>query len=112
MKKPSLSKDGIQQFFLSNGEKLLLGFTLVILLGFFYSALTAKPLDESMSPEAIKTASNNLQTQVGTSTWEEKKKELNLADPPFGKYVEISKTGVPITPFAQPRNGNRRCFLS
>jgi hypothetical protein len=70
MKKPSLSKDGIQQFFLANGEKLLLGITMVILLGFFYSALTAKPLDESNSPEAIKTASNSLQSQVGNELGE------------------------------------------
>ena len=88
MKKPSLSKDGIQQFFLANGEKLLLGITAVILLGFFYSALTAKPLDESMSPEAIKTASNNLQTQVGNPTWEDKKKDLNLATAGFSELAE------------------------
>ncbi len=113
MKKPSLSKDGIQQFFLANGEKLLLGITMVILLGFFYSALTAKPLDESMSPEAIKTASNTLQSQVGTPTWEDKKKELNLADcRNLADGRKSNAASVRSRPLPSRANGNRRCFLS
>ena len=35
MKKPSLNKDGIQQFFLANGEKLLLGITVRHFVGLF-----------------------------------------------------------------------------
>ncbi len=103
MKKPSLNKDGIQQFFLANGEKLLLGVTALILFGFFYSALTAKPLDESMSPEAIKIASNNLQSQVNNRTWEDKKKELNLAAPEFEKSNEVQSKPIPATPFVATR---------
>jgi hypothetical protein len=103
MKKPSLSKDGIQQFFLANGEKLLLGLTVVILLGFFYSALTAKPLDESNSPEAIKMASNTLQSQVGTPTWDDKKKEMNLASPEFPNLAEGSSKPISALPFIATR---------
>ena len=56
-----------------------------------------------MSPEAIKTASNNLQSQVDNRTWEDKKKELNLAVPEFEKSNEVQSKPIPATPFVATR---------
>ena len=103
MAKLSLNKDGIKQFLLANGEKFVLGLTIVILLGFFYSAITAKPLDDSMSPEAIKTASNRMQSVLNDPDWQKKKAELNLPAPSFEPKVDIELTTVPVKPYAQAR---------
>src|SRR4051812_2162546 len=53
--KLNLSGDGIKSFFFNNGEKLVLGVTVVVLLLFLYGAITAKPLDDKMSPRTIST---------------------------------------------------------
>jgi hypothetical protein len=62
--KLNLSGEGIKQFFLVNGEKIVLGGVVIALLGFLYSAITARPLDETKSPEVIKRESAALMGRI------------------------------------------------
>jgi hypothetical protein len=66
--KINLSGDGIKSFFFNNGEKLVLGITVLVLLLFLYSAITAKPLDDSKSPRAIASKADERRTGVQTPT--------------------------------------------
>ena len=65
--KLNLSGEGIKQFFLFNGEKIALGAVALILLGFVYSAITAKPLDDSKSPPVIQRDSTALMARIQES---------------------------------------------
>ena len=103
MAKLSLNKDGIKQFLLANGEKFLLGLTAILLLGFFYSALTAKPLDESMSADSIRTASNKVQSDLSNPTWGEQKATLNLPTPLFEQQVDEALKSVAVATYAEAR---------
>jgi hypothetical protein len=108
--KLNLSKEGIQEFLLANGEKFLLGVTGIILLGFFYGAITAKPLDDSMSPDAIKTASSKVQSVLSDPNWAEQKSALHLPDASFPKSVETSNAPVAVGPYRQLREWDPALF--
>jgi hypothetical protein len=70
MKKPKVSLNGaaIKNFFINNGEKLVLGLVVLLLLNFAYGAITAKPLDPGKANE-IKTASNDAQARIEEVPW-------------------------------------------
>jgi hypothetical protein len=85
----NLSGEGIKQFFLSNGEKIVLGGVVIALIGFLYSAITAKPLDESKSPEAIKRQSAALMNQINSET-----------PPPAGEHAKLPEPSPQVPPGA------------
>lgn len=87
--KLNLSGEGIKQFFLANGEKIVLGGVVIALLGFLYSAITAKPLDDSKSPEAIKRQSALLMSQINSE-----------GTPPAGQPPKLPDPSSPIAPQA------------
>src|SRR5436190_15975549 len=64
--KLNLSGDGIKSFFFNNGEKLVLGATVLVLLLFLYGAITAKPLDDAKSPRAISTRAADKRRMIDT----------------------------------------------
>src|SRR5262245_13153699 len=85
--KLNLSGEGIKQFFLANGEKIALGGVVIALLGFLYSAITAKPLDETKSPEAIKRQSAVLMNQINAES-----------KPPAGEPPKLPEPAPPVPP--------------
>src|SRR5262245_6205941 len=85
--KLSLSGDGIKQFFLANGEKIVLGGVVIALLGLLYSAITAKPLDETKSPTVIKRESAALINRINGES-----------NPPAGPQSKLAEPSPPMPP--------------
>jgi len=86
--KLNLSGEGIKQFFLANGEKIVLGGVVLALLGFLYSAITAKPLDETKSPEVIKRQSAALRNRISDAS----------VGPPAGERPRLPEITPPMPP--------------
>jgi hypothetical protein len=86
--KLNLSGEGIKQFFLVNGEKIVLGGVVIALLGFLYSAITAKPLDETKSPEVIKRESAVLMNRINDPA----------SNPPAGDRPKLPEPAPPVPP--------------
>src|SRR5262245_26913268 len=83
--KLNLSGEGIKQFFLVNGEKIVLGGVVIALLGFLYSAITAKPLDETKSPDVIKRESAALTSKIHEESM-----------PPAGEHSKLPEPAPPV----------------
>jgi hypothetical protein len=66
--KLNLNGAAIKNFFINNGEKLILIATVLILFSFAYGAITAQPIDPNM-PEKIKTESTAVQARVNEVEW-------------------------------------------
>jgi hypothetical protein len=93
MAKINFSGDRIKKFFIGNGEKLVLVLTSLLFLAFLYSAITAKPLDDSKSPDAIKRESGQLVASLQMPTWDGpdgEKNKLGLAPPHFKQQADNS----------------------
>src|SRR6476659_9718183 len=86
--KVNLSGEGIKQFILANGEKIVLGGVVIALLGFLYSAITAKPLDETKSPDVIKRESAGLISRL----------QDDRSTPPAGEYSKLPEPAPPVAP--------------
>src|SRR5262245_43650407 len=86
--KLNLSGEGIKQFFLVNGEKIVLGGVVIALLGFLYSAITAKPLDESKSPDVLKRESAVLMNKINDTS----------GQPPAGEPPKLPERTPPVPP--------------
>jgi hypothetical protein len=84
--KLNLSGEGIKQFFLVNGEKIVLGGVVIALLGFLYSAITAKPLDETKSPDVVKRESAVLMNRISDPN----------SVPPAGEHPKLPDPPPPI----------------
>ncbi len=92
--KLNLSGDGIKQFFFHNGEKIVLGVTALILLLFLYSAITAKPIDDSKSPDSIKSTSARVRSQIEESTPPPPAPPVNFVDRIVSDEKPISIEGM------------------
>ena len=88
--KINFSGSGIKKFFVNNGEKLFLVLTALVLLAFLYSAIMAKPLDDSKSPDAIKREAGQLVATLQSATWSTHRDEMGLAAPHFKQQADAT----------------------
>ena len=95
--KINFSGDSIKKFFFKNVEKLVLGITVLVLLAFLYSVITAKPLDESKSPEAISRDSRAVDSTLEVPTWNAHKEEMHLVATRFKEQTDESMRPIPGT---------------
>ncbi len=105
--KLNLSGDGIKQFLFNNGEKIVLGLTVLILLLYLFSAITAKPIDDSKSPVAISTESSRKKNELIAETEPPKQPvgEFHVIPDPATPEMYRPKTSYnpPVFPELMPR---------
>ena len=63
--KLNLSSDGIKQFLFNNGEKIVLAVTALVLLLFLLASITAKPVEDSKSPDKLREVSRQVHSRIG-----------------------------------------------
>lgn len=70
MKKPKVSLNGaaIKTFFINNGEKLVLGLVVLLLINFAYSAITAKQIEPGMAKK-IQDESRQAEVRIQETPW-------------------------------------------
>ncbi len=99
--KINFSGAGIKKFFVNNGEKLVLALTVLLFLGFIYSSMNAKPLDDSKSADAINRESRQLVASLQSPTWNEHRTEMGLTPPHYKQETDNSLrpvSGQKVTP--------------
>ncbi|HTQ40174.1 MAG TPA: hypothetical protein VMJ32_14200 [Pirellulales bacterium] len=93
--KINFNPDGIKRFFITNGEKIVFAATVIIFLLFLYSTITAKPLDDSKSPEAIKRESSQVVSNIQSPTWSAHRGEMGLEPTHFADQVADEIRPIP-----------------
>jgi hypothetical protein len=108
--KINLNAQGIKDFFIGNGEKIVLGVAVIIFLLFLYSTITAKPLDDSKSPEAIKHESSQVETIIQSPTWTQQRDQMGLQPPKYTEEVAAEMRPVSGQRLREPHEWNPPLF--
>ncbi len=103
--KLNFSGAAIRDFFINNGEKIVLGITIFILLLFMYGAITAKPLEDSKSADSIKRDSSQAEGRIHDVAWsKDVEKEQGIQTVKFDPKISMEK--IPNIDFPNPWNPN------
>ena len=112
MKKPNFSGAAIAGFFANNGEKMVLGLMVFVLLLFLYGAITAKPLDDTKSPSAIEDQSKAAIARIKEVSWDaaptEEKEKAHPID--FQKLIAEDRKEVSAAKLEQNHELDPRLF--
>ncbi|HZZ30307.1 MAG TPA: hypothetical protein VFE46_20075 [Pirellulales bacterium] len=108
--KISLNADGMKRFFLGNGEKIVLGLTVIIFLLFLYSTITAKPLDDSKSPDAIKHESSQVVSTIQSPTWTAHRNEMGLLQTHYKDRIDEFMRPISGQPLHDPHEWDPPLF--
>jgi hypothetical protein len=106
--KINFSAAGIVSFFANNGEKIVLGIMLLILLFFLYGAITAKPLDDSKSPDAIVRESEQAKKRISEVDFKDSGETVSATD--FQKLINEEQKEVPMAKLEEHNLWDPRLF--
>ncbi len=110
--KLKFSGAAIADFFVVNGEKMVLGVMVLVLLWFLYGAITARPLDDTKSAYAIEQKSKEATERINAVPWDrapqEEKDKAATVD--FQKLIAEDRKEVPISALQLGNEWNPRLF--
>lgn len=104
----NFSGAGIAGFFVDNGEKIVLGIMVLVLLSFLYGAITARPLDDSKSPESIVRESDQAKKRVNEVDFKDSGETVSATD--FKKLIAEDRKEVPMAKLQQSNEWDPRLF--
>src|SRR5262245_52088802 len=106
--KLNFSGAAIGGFFANHGEKIVLGIMAFVLLCFLYGAITARPLDDSKSPESIIRESEQAKTRINAVDFKDSGEVVSAID--FQKLIAEDRKEIPGAKLQQSREWNPRLF--